>query len=46
MNQTSLKQRRTLLRLERKNNLKIAIARHRVIGDGCIWERISLMNPC
>ena len=26
------------------NNLKIKIIRHRVIGDGCIWEGISPIN--
>ena len=27
------------------NNIKIKIT-HRVVGDGCIWEGISLMNAC
>ena len=26
------------------NNLKTKIIRHRVIGDGCIWEGISPIN--
>ena len=28
------------------NNVNIKITRHRVIGDGWIWEEISLMNAC
>ena len=35
---------RTLFPVESINNIKITITRLRVIGDGCIWERISLMN--
>ena len=31
---------------ESKNQVKTKITRHRVMGNGCIWERISLMNPC
>ena len=25
---------------------KIIITHHKVVGDGCIWEGISLMNAC
>ena len=32
--------------LKVQNNIKIKVTRHRVIGDGWIWEGISLMNPC
>ena len=35
---------RTLFPFESTNNIKIKITRHRCIGDGCIWEGISLMN--
>ena len=28
------------------NNLTIKINRHRVLGDGGIWEGISSMNAC
>ena len=28
---------RTLFSVESTNNIKIKIAPHRVIGDGCIW---------
>ena len=28
------------------NNINIKTTRHRVIGDGWIWEEISLMNAC
>ena len=31
--------------LKVQNNIKIKVTRHRVIGDGWIWEGISLMNP-
>ena len=34
-----------LLKVAIYNNLKIKITRHRVIGDGCIWEGI-LLNEC
>ena len=36
----------TLFPVESTNNIKIKITHRRVIGDGCIWERISLMNAC
>ena len=32
--------------LKVQNDIKIKVTRHRVIGDGWIWEGISLMNPC
>ena len=53
VNQTSLKHKsyipynelaRTLFLAESTNNIKIKITHHRVIGDGCIWEVISLMK--
>ena len=28
------------------NNILLKVTRHRVMGDGCIWEGISLMDPC
>ena len=46
VNQTSLKHKRTLFPVESKKKKKIKIACHRVIGDGCIWEGISLTNAC
>ena len=36
----------TLFPVESTNNIKIKITHRRVIGDDCIWERISLMNAC
>ena len=30
---------------ESKYNVKIKIT-HKVVGDGCIWEVLSLMNVC
>ena len=35
---------RTLYPVECTNNIKTKITYHRVIGDGCIWGGISLMN--
>ena len=35
---------RTLFPFESRNNIKIKVTRHRFIGDGCIWEGISLKN--
>ena len=35
---------RTLFPVESTNNIKTKITHPRVIGDGCIWEGISLMN--
>ena len=37
---------RTLFSVESTINIKIKIAHHRVIGDGCILEEISIMNTC
>ena len=37
---------RTLFPVKSTNNIKIKIPHHRVIGDGCIWEGISLMKAC
>ena len=34
-----------LLKVAMYNNLKVKITRHRVVGDGCIWEGIS-PNAC
>ena len=34
---------RTLCIVESTNNIKIKIT-HKVVGDECIWEGISLMN--
>ena len=50
MNQKSLKQKshslseyaRTLFPVESTNNIQIKITNHKFIGDGCIWEGISL----
>ena len=33
---------KTLFSVESTNNIKIKITQRRVIGDGCIWEEISL----
>ena len=35
---------RTLFPVESTNDIKIEITQHRVVGDECIWEGISLMN--
>ena len=35
---------RTLFPVESTNNIKIKISYHRDEGDGCILEKISLMN--
>ena len=37
---------RTLFPGESTNDIKIKITQHGVIGDGCIWEGISLMSTC
>ena len=37
---------RTLFPAESTNDIKIKITHHRDIGDGSIWEGISLMNTC
>ena len=34
---------RTLFPVQSTNNTKTKITDHKVIGDVCIWERISLM---
>ena len=31
---------------ESTNDIEIKITHHRVIGNGCIWEIISLTNAC
>ena len=36
---------KTLFPVENRNNVKIKITHHRVIGEGCIWEGMSL-NTC
>ena len=36
----------TLFPVESTSKVKIKITHHRVIGDGCIWEGISLINAC
>ena len=35
---------RTFFPFESTNNIKIKVTRLRVIEDGCIWERISLVQ--
>ena len=35
---------RTSFPFESTSNIKIKITCYRVLGDGCIWEEISLMN--
>ena len=37
---------RILFPFESTNIIKIKVTRHKVIGDGCIWEGISLMSTC
>ena len=37
---------RILFPAESTNNIKFKITHYRDIGDGCIWEVISLMNTC
>ena len=32
--------------VENKNYIKIRITHSRVIGDGCNWEEMLLMNVC
>ena len=32
--------------VESTNNIKIEIRQHRVVGNGCIWEGILLVNAC
>ena len=48
MSQITLKHSsaRTLVSVESTNNIEIKVTRYRVIGDGYIWEGISLINPC
>ena len=43
---TKYSELRTLFPVGSANNIKIEITRHVVIGDGYIWEEISLMNSC
>ena len=48
VSQTALLKRKSglfsLFPVECTNNIKIKMTCHRVIGDGCIWEGILLMN--
>ena len=37
---------RTVFPVESTNNVRIKVTYLRVMGDGCIWKRIELMNAC
>ena len=37
---------KTLFPVECTSNIKVKVTHRRIIGDGCIWEEISLVNGC
>ena len=37
---------RTVFPVESTNNIRIKVTYLRVMGDGCIWKRIELMDAC